>query len=404
MPCICDWDKYIATRLLDKHAVCHLGSTVGYGFEDRLKVFQDRLKQGAHNLLVNCAKCTSRNTLLIIRETDDIGCYDLDLCTAIQSAAEDLGLFIQIYVVPLSRGVTGPSEDLDCTMQNTDCTVFLSRLGDQIRFFPKNSPNTQIISYALDCGMLASPFGTIDYQAFEALKGLANAAIFQASDIRVTCPAGTNFGGATFTMPGMAQDTTLKRFPASVFAPILGKGFCGRIAQKKFLSGTGSQYYTPCACELKETLFVNFEDTRITGFDGSANDIAAAKAHYEFVGQKFGIDTYYLHSWHAGIHPGCEYKDPVWKHFERRGGVAFSNPRILHFHTCGAYPPGEIYFNVLDAKVCVDGIAVWEDGELYVSRIAGGEELLDGCPDMRTIFENPATQVGQAASGQLMYA
>ena len=227
----------MATRLLDKHAVCHLGSTVGYGFEDRLKVFQDRLKQGAHNLLVNCAKCTSRNTLLIIRETDDIGCYDLDLCTAIQSAAEDLGLFIQIYVVPLSRGVTGPSEDLDCTMQNTDCTVFLSRLGDQIRFFPKNSPNTQIISYALDCGMLASPFGTIDYQAFEALKGLANAAIFQASDIRVTCPAGTNFGGATFTMPGMAQDTTLKRFPASVFAPILGKGFCGRIAQKKVSVG-----------------------------------------------------------------------------------------------------------------------------------------------------------------------
>ena len=169
---------------------------------------------------------------------------------------------------------------------------------------------------------------------------MVNMAVFQGSEIRVTCPAGTDFGGAIATMPMSVLDTTLKRFPVSVFAPIPGEGFSGRIAQNGFLTGTGSQYYTPWSCELKETVFVNFENTRITGFEGSVDDVAAAKAHYEFVCNKYGIDTYYLHSWHAGIHPGCEFKKPAGDDFERWSGGAFGNPRILHFHTCGAYPPG----------------------------------------------------------------
>jgi hypothetical protein len=366
--------------------------------------FEDCLKKGAHNLLVNCAECQSGDKLLIVRETDDFGYYDPELCMSIKRVADELGLVTELFDVPLSRKVCDPCDALARKMQGANCTVFLARLGDQIRFRPKNSANTQIISYALDREMLASPFGTIDYQAFEALKGLVNNAIFSGSEIHVTCPAGTDFKGAVATKPLTVADTTLKRFPVSVLAPVSGKGFRGRIAQNGFLTGTGSQFYTPWSCELKETLFVNFEDTRITGFEGSARDVAAAKAHYEFVGNKYGIDTYYLHSWHAGIHPGCEFKEQAGHYFERWGGGAFGNPRILHFHTCGAYPPGEISLNVLDVTVRVDGVPVWEDGELYVSRIAGGEKLLDAYPDMRAIFEKPATQVGQAENGQLMYA
>jgi hypothetical protein len=199
-------------------------------------------------------------------------------------------------------------------------------------------------------------------------------------------------------------DTTRKRFPVSVFAPVPALSFRGRIAQNGFLTGTGSQYYTPWACELKETLFVHFEDNRITGFDGTENDVAAAKAHYEFVGNKYGIDTYFIHSWHAGIHPGCRYDAPAGDNFERWSGGAFGNPRLLHFHTCGAYPPGEISLNLLDATVRIDGIAVWQDGVLHPERVAGGANLLEQYPDMRAVFENPTGQVGQAASGLLAYA
>jgi hypothetical protein len=366
--------------------------------------FEDRLKTGARNLLVNCAKCHSGDTLLIVRETDDGGYYDPELCLAISAVADEIGLVTEIFGVPLNREASVPSEILEHKMQAADCTLFLARLGDQIRFRPKSSLNTQIINYALDREMLASPFGTIDYQAFDALKALINNTIFQADVIHVTCPAGTDFEGKPVAAPMGAMDTTLKRFPVSVFAPIPAVGFHGCIAQNGFLTGTGSQYYTPWSCELKETLFVNFEGTQITGFEGSATDVAAAKAHYDFVSKKYGIDTYYVHSWHAGIHPGCEFKEPAGHHFGRWGGSAFGNPRLLHFHTCGAYPPGEISLNILDVTVRIDGVNVWEDGELYVDRIPGGEDLLKAYPDMRTIFEKPATRVGQAENGKLEYA
>jgi hypothetical protein len=127
--------------------------------------------------------------------------------------------------------------------------------------------------------------------------------------------------------------------------------------------------------------------------------VAAAEGHYADVAAKFGLIKDYVHSWHAGIHPGCEYLRPAGEHMERWSGSAFGNPRILHFHTCGDYPPGEISLNVLDPTVRLDGVAVWDNGVLHPERIVGGAELLAAYPDMAAAFRNPATQVGQAACG-----
>lgn len=362
------------------------------------------MAKGAHNLLVNCGKCAPGQTLLIVYETEDDGYYDPELAQAVETAAKNLGLVTEMYGVPLYRDVADPEPALAAKMAAVSCTVFLARLGDQIRFRPQHSENTQIISYALDRDSLASPFGTIAYQAFEELKGLINTAMAGAKEIHVTCPAGTDFRGSPEGFSAQPGDTTLKRFPVSVYAPVPAIGFHGRVAQVGFLTGTGSHYYTPSSCELKNTLMVNFEGTRIVGFDGTPEDVAAAKAHYEFVGKKYDIDTYFVHSWHAGIHPGCAYQQTAASNFDRWGGGAFGSPRLLHFHTCGGYPPGEISLNVLDATVLVDGVAVWEDGKLFPDRVAGGAELLAAHPDMCAAFDDPATQVGQAENGQLMYA
>jgi hypothetical protein len=369
-----------------------------------LQSYQERFVKGARNLLINCADLQPEQHLLIICETDTIGYYDPVMGRAIQAVGTQIGLSVEIVGVPLNRDVCDPCEMLTQKMNDADCTLFLARLGDQIRFRPKNSKTTQVISYALDCDMLASPFGTIDYQAFEALRDLINAAIAGAKDVHVSCPAGTDFRGSPTGFSTVGSDTTRKRFPISVHAPIPAEGFRGRIAQNGFLTGTGSQYYTPWSCGLDNTLFVNFEGNHITGFDGAPKDVAAAKAHYEFVGEKYGLDTYYVHSWHGGIHPGCAFDEPAGAHFERWGGGAFGNPRLMHFHTCGAYPPGEISLNMLDPTIRIDEVAVWENGFLHPERIAGGAELLAAYPDMRAAFEHPATQVGQADCGQLRYA
>jgi hypothetical protein len=366
--------------------------------------FQNRLTAGAENLLVNCAGCVPGQHLLVVYETENDGFYDPELARAIGDAGQKLGLNTTTHGVPFKPDVEDPDVILSAKMMAADCTVFVARLGDQIRFRSHDASHRQIITYALDREMLASPFGTIDYRAFEGLKQVINRAVSRAKEIHVTCPAGTDFRGKPNMFDAARGDTTRKRFPVSVFTPIPAEGFRGRIAQNGFITGTGSHYYTPWTCALDRTLFVNFDGSRITGFDGSPDDVAAAQSHYEFVGRKYDLDTYFVHSWHVGIHPGCAFDGQAAQHFERWSGGAFGNPRLLHFHTCGAYPPGEISLNLLDPTVRIDGVAVWENGKLHPERLAGGQALLETYPEMRAIFEAPATQVGQAPCGRLRYA
>ena len=155
--------------------------------------FQERLLEGAHNLLINCAECQWGHKLLIVYETEGDGYYDADLAQVITRVGQQFGLVTEMYGVPLQKDVNDPDEMLAAKMDEANCTVFLARLGDQVRFRPQNSSMSQIVSYALDQEMLASPFGTIDYRAFERLNKLINSAVSKAAEVHVTCPAGTDF-------------------------------------------------------------------------------------------------------------------------------------------------------------------------------------------------------------------
>ncbi|WP_108386319.1 hypothetical protein [Yoonia sediminilitoris] len=310
---------------------------------------------------------------------------------------------VHCYAAPFDRDVNDPQPELAALMRDADWTIFLARLGDQIRFRTRDAKRNQIINYALDRDMLASPYGTIKYWAFVELSGLINDALQRAREIQVTCPAGTDFTGRAADRSTRLTNTMRRRFPMSVFAPVPTVNFSGRIAQKGFLAGTGSHYCTPSSCEIKKTLFVDFEGTQITGFDGSIKDVITATEHFERVAKRYGLDPYYVHSWHAGIHPGCAYKATAGQNLERWSGSAFGNPRLLHFHTCGENPPGEISLNVLVPTIRVDGIALWENGVLMPERLVGGRLLLASYPEMEAAFLNPARQVGQAACGQLSF-
>ncbi|GGA25293.1 hypothetical protein [Neptunicoccus cionae] len=341
---------------------------------------------------------------MFIHETEEDGYYDPELARGLAKAAADLGFEAQLYGVPVNKHATVLDPDLSARIEAVDCAVFLARLGDQIRFRSNSCKTTQVMSYALDCNMMGSPFGETNYAAFAAIKRVIDNALATAEDIHVTCSAGTDYRGSALDFNTTCGDTTLKRFPLSVFTPVPSKGFTGRIAQVGFLTGTGSNFYTPWSCEVKDILFVKIEGSRIVEFDGAEADVDAAKAHYEFVGKRFDIDTYGVHSWHAGIHPGLSYEQEAARHFERWSGGAFGNPRILHIHTCGGYPPGEISLNVLDPTVRLDGVAVWDEGRLHPERLEGGTEVLSQFPELKEIFDHPKTAVGQAPCGRLAYA
>ncbi len=366
-------------------------------------IVHQRLASGARNLLINCAGLSPGQTLLIVVEDPKESYYDQGLPEVFSTTARHLGLTTEFYEVPFHRDVKDPDPHLNARISATDRTLFLARLGDQIRFRPNGFPDTQIVSYVLDRPMLASDFGTAHYGAFEELKHIVNAALAKAGDIRITCPAGTDIRGGAVIFPDTGGEVTIKRFPVSVFTPAPMSGFEGRIAQVGFLVGTGSHFYRPYACELSDTLFVNFSGHRITGFDGCPGDVAAARAHYRYVGETLGIDTYFIHSWHSGIHPGCDYPKLAADNFERWSNGAFGNPRLLHFHTCGNYPPGEISLNVADPTIRLDGVAIWENGVLYPQRLAAGEALLDRYPCAAGAFRMPAANIGLGENGRLCY-
>ncbi len=364
-------------------------------------VSEEDLQAGIKNLLLGCGGCAPGHSLLIVRESGGGDYYDPELAPAVARIGEALGLRVSYADAPFTPDPREPEPALAASLAAADCTVFLARLGDQLRFRPDPGAARRIVCYALDRPMMASRFGHSDYRAFVALAALIDDAMVQAGEIRVTCPAGTDFEGRLQGAPG--NDTTCRRFPRSVFSPVAADGFQGQIAQRGFLTGTGSRYYAPYTCEIGGTLMVEIDGTRIAGFDGAPADVAAARAHYEATATRFGIDPYHAHSWHAGIHPGCRYDGPASDSFERWSGSAFGNPRLLHMHTCGAYPPGEISLNVLDPTVKLDGIALWDQGVLRPERLEGGAALLAEHPALAALFAEPETAVGQGASGELSF-
>lgn len=357
--------------------------------------------RSARNLFEACAGCTPGDRVLLVHEIETEAHYDPALALDLKRAAEGLGLRVTLHGVPLSRTVRDPGADLLAKMARADCTVFLARLGDQIRYRTQGACKSQIVCYALDRAMFASRFGTSPYGAFDRLRELINAAVAQARRIDVTCPLGTHFTGTLPHFDPETADTTRKRFPVSIAAPIPARSFHGQVVQSGFLTGTGSNYYTPYACGLQHPLTVTFEGNRITQFDGHPEDVGMAMAHYAKVGETYGIDPHFVHSWHAGIHPGLCYDQFAGDSTERWSGGAFGNPRILHLHTCGTYPPGEISLNVIDPTVRLDGIALWEAGRLHPARIPGGAALLAEYPEVAALFAAPEDEIGLAQDGRL---
>lgn len=350
---------------------------------------------GALNLLRNCAGAKAGETLLILAEPAELGMYGRCLLAPLGAAAEAIGLKTGLCEVPFTPDADCVPDALAPELDRADHAVFCARLGDQLRFKGMPGEALPVVSYALDAAMLGSPFGTADHRAFVALKEALDRALRSAREIHVTCPLGTDFRGAIDAArdAGGAQ-VRVRRFPLSVFTPLDCRDFSGRVALARLVTGTGSRYYEPYGFALDGVLFADIAGGRILDWSGPPDEVQRVREHYERVGDLFGIDPWVAHSWHAGIHPGCRYPVPAEASYERWSGGAFGNPRILHFHTCGNYAPGEISLNILDPTIALDGVALWERGTLHPERIPGVAEALAPWPEVLALFRSPAREVG----------
>lgn len=356
--------------------------------------------RGARNLLLNCAGARAGDRLLIAYEPAAFGYFDADARDCVRREAEDLGIDVDAVDVGFDPETPHLSEALLRRMNEFDIILFLARLGDQLRFSDMPPGKRIIVSFALNAHLFGTGFGTAHHAAFLDLKRGINAALSAAREIRITCPAGTDLVGRTDTPLRPEGDTSIMRFPMSVFTPVPAAGFSGRVALAGFLTGTGSRYYDDYTVEFGDQLFAIMEAGRLTGFEGRYADVARANAQYDRVAAMFGIDRNFVHSWHAGIHPGCGYPWQARESYERWGGVAFGNPRILHVHTCGAYAPGEISWNVIDPTIEADGIRYWENGVFRADRLPDGPEILRKYPCAARVFEHPDPEIGLPRPGR----
>ncbi|MGL4438031.1 MAG: hypothetical protein ACRCUE_02055 [Bosea sp. (in: a-proteobacteria)] len=354
----------------------------------------DALQHGAHNLLLGCAEAKPGESLLILHEDPGLGYFGHGLAGAIAEAGKALGLNVRLREVPFDQRADTLSDELAADMARADHTLFLARLGDQLRFRQMPAGTRPIVSYVLDQPAMASQFGAAPHAAFVALKAAFNQVFARAGDIHVTCPLGTDFRGKVMADNAEPPDVGIKRFPVSVFAPIDAASFSGKVAVAHLLVGTGSKYYQPYGIPLGSTLFAHMSEGRIQRWEGPPEEVARAEEHYRHVADLFDIDAGFVHSWHAGIHPGCAFSEPAGANYERWSGSAFGNPRLLHFHTCGAYAPGEICWNVIDPTIRVDGVSVWEDGVIKIDEVPGAPDILAAYPAVRELFDSPALDIG----------
>lgn len=355
-------------------------------------------ERGARNLLVNCAKARAGDRLLIAWESPDYGYFDDTAVACVRQAAAQLGVLVRDIEVGFNPDRPHLTSDLLEAFAAADIVLFLARLGDQLRFSDMPQGKKIIVSFALNRHLFGSGFANGHHDAFMQLKAAVNTVLAKAEHVRLTCPAGTDVSGKPAMDLSAGGDTSIMRFPMSVFTPVPAHSFSGRVALGGFLTGTGSRYYDGYTLEFGGQVFAHMQNGRLTGFAGEAGDVAHANAQYDRVAALFGIDRNYVHSWHAGIHPGCGYPWDMRENYERWGGAAFGNPRILHFHTCGAYAPGEVSWNVFDPTIKVDGVTYWDRGVFRADRLPDGAEILARYPCAAALFAHPDPQIGLTQS------
>lgn len=347
--------------------------------------FAERLEIGAKNLLVNCARLKEGESLLIISERSDLGWYDGKTARFISEVAENMGINPTLIVVGRPENIRCPK--LLNQIENHKVTIFFSRIGDQDRFSRPKNGTRNIMCYIRDLEMLASPFATTDYNAFRKLKEAIDEVFQEANDIELTCPLGTRLiGKPNDRKQKTISDVSVHRFPLGVSTPISANTFSGRIAVDRYLTPTGSNVYNPPFVKIKETVFAEINSGRIVGFSGPKEEISKVKEHYNRVATEFKIDPSVVHSWHAGIHPGCEYNVPESDNPDRWSNTIFNNPKYVHFHTCGDYAPGEISCTLPDHTIKVNGITFWNNGCLLPHMFNKTRDAILNFPELGNLF------------------
>jgi hypothetical protein len=350
------------------------------------------LKLGAHNLIKGCLGDVTGKIILVVAEDPALGWYDAVAPASVIAALTKRGASVRRLMVGAPRNHAIAA--VQAAMNKADAAIFFARVGDQGRFKSQYVGSHSVMSYALNAEMLASGYGTLDHTEMMAFKNAVDEVTLGANHIRVTCPLGTDFEGSPGESLTAGGEVIVSRYPMGVPKPVLASNFAGVVKLTHFLTPTGSKIYKPAYLELPDVVTAHIDGNRIADVTGPENIVRDFKRHYNRVAKKFDLDAFNIDSWHAGIHPLMGYDRSATMDPVRWSQTVFANPRILHFHTCGMGPPGEICWMIIDPTITIDGEALWENGRMHPERFAPTRDVLRSSPQLADAFAAPIRHIG----------
>lgn len=354
--------------------------------------FNDSLRLGAKNLVDGCLGDVFGKTILIVAEDPQLGWYDAAAPASVEAVLLEMGATVKMLMVgaPKNHAI----DAVQIAINSVDAVIFFARIGDQGRFKSQYHGPRPVMSYAMNAGMLASGYGRLDHGAMIALKDAIDAITLGAQHICITCPLGTHVEGSPGQSMTNGGEVVVSRYPMGIPKPVLANGFTGVVKLTHYLTPAGSKVYQPDFLELPEIVTAHIDGRRIVDINGAADLVAAFKGHYEQVAAKFGLEPFNIDSWHAGIHPLMGYDMPASANPPRWAQTVFTNTRVLHFHTCGTEPPGEICWMIIDPTITIDGIALWENGRLHPHRFTRTMDVLRATPELFHAFAATVGKIG----------
>lgn len=336
------------------------------------------LRKGAHNLLCNCAGGKSGDRVLIAGESGPNPYYEPELAQAVGEVAAELGMEPACLPAEPPESATDFPLNVAEAMRDADVSVFLSRLGDRVRFAPLQGKGTKVMCYALTREYLASAFGTTDHTATEAVLALLTEAISGASRYRIRTADGTDLAADLPTGEAEANliPFSLKLFPTMIFQPVRFRGLNGMLIVSRFVLSSSTRAYDDSVLLVPTPIRVTVEDGLMTEFRGEAETVSAFRSQCERAAALTGGEPYRLNSWHTGVNPFTFYDRDPYADLERWGSVAYGSPRYTHIHAAGR-EPGDISIQLFDASIGFDDEWLWRDGRFVFLNRPDVRELLD---------------------------
>ncbi len=340
------------------------------------------LREGARNLLVDCVGMRDGDDVLVVGEDHRRAFFDTHVCRVLATAVHGMGGHPHIVIAPETDGPEDIPDEVAHAMSQVDHTIFVSRLGDQVRFREIEGSGTRTMCYLHDIAYLRNAFARVPYGALSEVNELLQREIARSRHCRITCPEGTDLAGPVTCEAEVLEDFSVRQFPVMIVPPIEARGLSGRLVLSRWLLSTSTHLWEDSLLALPVPLVVRLEEGRIVGIDGETEEVNRVRRHFESVASRTGGEPFRVHSWHAGINPTTFFNGRAEDDIEKWADMVFGSPRYTHFHACGT-APGDVAISLFDTTVSFDEEKFWTCGRLAFLDRPEVRDLLGRYPGAR---------------------